>query len=58
MTSIEKNVYIDKLDEIVSEYDNTYHTTIKMKPVDVKINIYILTLKKKLMIKILNLRIM
>ena len=58
MTSIAKNVYIDKLDEIVSEYDNTYHTTIKMKPVDVKINIYILTLKKKLMIKILNLRIM
>ena len=32
MTSISKNVYIDKLDDIVDEYNNTYHTTIKMKP--------------------------
>ena len=38
MTSISKNVYIDKLDDIVDEYDNTYHRTIKMKPVDVKVN--------------------
>ena len=36
MTSISKNVYIDKLDHIVDEYNNTYHRTIKMKPVDVK----------------------
>ena len=36
MTSISKNVYIDKLDDIVDEYNNTYHTTIKMKPIDVK----------------------
>ena len=28
MTSISKNVYIDKLDDIVDEYNNTYHTTI------------------------------
>ena len=41
MNSISKNVYIDKLDDIVNEYDNTYHRTIKMKPVDVKIYIYI-----------------
>ena len=41
MTSISKNVYIDKLDEIVNKYNNTYHRTIKMKPVDVKSNIYI-----------------
>ena len=41
MTSISKNVYIDKLDDIVNEYNNTYHRTIKMKPVDVKNNIYI-----------------
>ena len=41
MTSISKNVYIDKLDDIVNEYNNTYHTTIKMKPIDVKDNIYI-----------------
>ena len=40
-TSVSKNVYIDKLDDIVSEYNNTYRTTIKMKPVDVKDNTYI-----------------
>ena len=38
MTSVSKNVYIDKLDDIVDEYNNTYHTTIKMKPIDVKGN--------------------
>ena len=41
MTSISKNVYIDKLDQIVDEYNNTYYTTIKMKPDDVKDNTYI-----------------
>ena len=41
MTSVSKNVYIDKLDDIVSKYNNTYHRTIKMKPVDVKDNTYI-----------------
>ena len=41
MTSISKNVYIDKLDDIVKKYKNTYHTSIKMKPVDVKDNTYI-----------------
>ena len=41
MTSISKNVYIDKLDDIVNKYNNTYHSTIKMKPVDVKSNTYI-----------------
>ena len=41
MTSTSKNVYIDKLDDIVIKYNNTYHTSIKMKPVDVKDNIYI-----------------
>ena len=35
MTWVSKNVYIDKLDDIVDEYNNTYHRTIKMKPVDV-----------------------
>ena len=34
MTSISKNVYIDKLDNIVNKYNYTYHNTIKMKPVD------------------------
>ena len=32
MTSVSKNVYIDKLDAIVDEYNNAYHRTIKMKP--------------------------
>ena len=41
MTSISKNVYIDKLDDIVNEYNNTKHRTIKMKPIDVKDNTYI-----------------
>ena len=41
MTSVSKNVYIDKLDDIAGEYNNTYHRTIKMKPVDVKDNTYI-----------------
>ena len=41
MTAISKNVYIDKLDDIVDEYNNTYHKTIKMKPIDVKDNTYI-----------------
>ena len=40
MTSITKNVYIDKLDDIVDEYNNAYYRTIKMKPVDVKDNTY------------------
>ena len=41
MTSISKNVYIDKLNDIVNEYNNTYHNTNKMKPIDVKDNTYI-----------------
>ena len=56
MTLVSKNVYIDKLDDTVSENNNTYHRTIKMKPVDVKDNT-ILILKKKLMIKIQNLKL-
>ena len=41
MTLVSKNVYIDKLDDIVNEYNNTYHRTIKLKPVDVKDNTYV-----------------
>ena len=36
MTSISKNAFIDKLDDIVNKYNNTFYRTIKMKPVDVK----------------------
>ena len=46
MTSISKNVYIGKLDDIVNEYSNTYHRTIKMKPADVKDNTYIDAIKE------------
>ena len=41
MTSISKNVLVDKLDDIVNKYNSTYHRTIKMKPVDAKPSIYI-----------------
>ena len=41
ITWISKNVYIDKLDDIVNEYNNIYHKTIKMKHINVKHNTYI-----------------
>ena len=41
MTLISKNLYIDKLDDIVNECNNAKHRTIKMKPIDVKDNTYI-----------------
>ena len=47
MTSISKSLYIDRLDDIVVKYNNTNHSTIKMKPVA----------RKKIMEKILNLQI-
>ena len=41
MTSVSKNVYIDKLDHIANTYNNTYHSTFKMKTVDVKSSTFI-----------------
>ena len=41
MTSISKIAHIDKLDDIVNKFNSTYHRTIKIKPVDVKPNMYI-----------------
>ena len=41
MTSISKNVYIGKSNDIVNEYNNTYHRTIKMKSINVKDNTYV-----------------
>ena len=41
MTSISKIVYVDKLDDIVNKYNNTYHSTTKMKLVDVESSTYI-----------------
>ena len=56
MASVSKNMYIDKLDDIVGEYNNTYHRTIKMKPVDVKDNTYV-GFKREINDKILNLKL-
>ena len=41
MTSLSINVYIDKLGDMVNEYNNTYHRISNMKPIDVKDNTYI-----------------
>ena len=41
MISVFKNMCIDKLDDIINKYNNTYHNAIKIKPVDVKTNTYI-----------------
>ena len=46
MTSISKNVNIDKLDDIMNKCNNTYHNTIKMKPVDVRSNTYTVSNKE------------
>ena len=40
MAAVSKNVYFDVLDNIVDEYNNTYHKTTKMKPIDVKCDTY------------------
>ena len=46
MTSLSINVYIDILNDIVNEYNSTYHRTTKVKPVDVKDNTYIDSIKE------------
>ena len=40
MTDVSKNVYFAVLDDIVNKYNNTYHRTVKMKPIDVKSDSY------------------
>ena len=40
MTTVSKNVYFYVLDDIVDKYNNTYHRTIKMKPINVKSDSY------------------
>ena len=42
VTSVSKTAYINELDGIVNKYNNAYHSTIKMKPVNVKSNICLL----------------
>ena len=41
MTSVSKNVYIDKINDTVNKYNHTYDKAIKVKPVDVKSGKYI-----------------
>ena len=38
MTSMSENLHINKLDDVVYEYNNTYHEIIKIKPINVKDN--------------------
>ena len=54
MAVISKNIYFNFLDDIVDKYNNTYHRTIKMKPIDVKSDSN--ETMKNLMKKILNLK--
>ena len=41
MTAVSKNVYFDVLNDAADKYNNTYHRTIKMKPIDVKSDSYL-----------------
>ena len=41
MTSISKNVYYDKLDDIANKYNNTYQRAVEIKPVNAKLSTYI-----------------
>ena len=68
MTPVSKNVYFNVLDDIVAEYNNTYHRNsyhtvgivptipIKMKPIDAKSNFYMPNTMTNLTKKILNLK--
>ena len=45
MTAVSENVYIDKLDDIINEYNNTYHRKIKIKSTEIKEDTYIDSIK-------------
>ena len=50
MQAVSKNVYFDVLNDIFDKYNNTYHQTIKMKPIHVKSDSFaILILVKKIL---------
>ena len=55
MTAISKNVYIEKICNIVDRYSNTYHIKIKLKPTDIKASTYSYNDVVK-MVKILHLK--
>ena len=46
MAAVSKNVHIEKLDDIVNEYNNTYHKAIKMKRTEIKDNTYVDSIKE------------
>ena len=56
ITSVSKNVYIVKLDDIVNKCNNAYYSTIKLKPVGIKLSTYI-GYSKENNEKILNLKL-
>ena len=56
MTSISKNVNIDKWDHIANKSNNIYHWTIKMIPINVKPSMYI-NFRKKIIRSVLNLKL-
>ena len=56
MTSISKNMYNDKLYEVVKKYNNKYHRTIKIKSDNEKSSMYI-DFNKKIIRKVLNLEL-
>ena len=56
MTAISKNVRFNILNDIVGEYNSTYHRTVKMKPIDDKSDFCLLNIMKNLRKKILNLK--
>ena len=56
MTTVNKNVYFNILDDIIDKYNNTYHKTIKMKPKDVTSDFFLLSIMKNLMKQTLNLK--
>ena len=56
MTAVSKNVYFDVLNGIVNKNNNRVHRTIKMKPIDITSDSYVITMK--ILIKnILNLKL-
>ena len=55
MTTVSKNIFFGVLDDIVDNYNNTYHRTIKMKPIEVKPDSYVEYMV--LMQKILNFKL-
>ena len=57
MAAVSKNLYIDKLDDIVNEYNNTFHRAITIKPIKVKDNTSIDSIKE-VNDKVLNLKLL